>query len=109
MSAALGRKLRDAGIQNVLALEGDWKESYRANLIFWFERLPRGTCFTGEALRFNARRLGTGEPAHFNAWGGASAGLIRTWLRGGMIEIVGLKAAESPATHAHLLREYRKI
>lgn len=109
MSAALGRRLRDSGIQAVLELEGEWKERYRAQLIHWFERRLRGHLFTGETLRFVAIERGVGEPHHHCAWGGASNSLIGTWLRSGQIEVVALVPAESAKTHAHLLRQYRKV
>lgn len=108
MSAAVGRRLRDAGIRQVLMFEESWLENYRANCVFWFERKPLDFRFTGEALRHAARKLGTSEPNHFNAWAGGASSLIRTWLKSGQIEVVGFRNAESPLTRAHSLREYRK-
>ncbi len=62
---------RDAGIEQVLANNKNWKER-----VFDYALTLKGWSGTGEDLRLLITQV-VGTPFHHNAWGGAIAGLVK--------------------------------
>lgn len=106
-----GAVLRDRGMQLTLDFESSaWKESYRSAVVAWFEHLPRGETFSGEALRVAAKDFGVTEPHAHQVWAAMAASVLKTWQLAGLAVTTGnIIRAFMPKTHAHGMKEYRKI
>jgi hypothetical protein len=102
-----GRELRDEGMERVAENSGEWRFIAGAAMDVWFERTEVGEEFIGEDIRFGCS--GVGEPHHQNAWSAVIGGRVRQWLKAGLIEVVGVSAAQDPTTHAHMYRRYKRV
>ena len=49
--SALGRRLRDEGMEQVQHNAGEWRDATRRYLEICINETPRGTVFTGEDIR----------------------------------------------------------
>lgn len=106
---AAARRLRDEGMSRVEGNQAsDWRAAYMLLADTFIRERLRGDVFAGEALRTHALDRGLSQPTHPNAWSGAAGGMIRKWLKAGVIENVGMKQATSEKSHAHFYRVYRK-
>jgi hypothetical protein len=105
----IGRNLRDAAIDSVLAGELPWSHRYQQIVLPWFDLQPMGYRFIGETLRTVARCGGLAEPHHVNAWGGVSSAVLRRWLSSGQTVACGMEQAKRLRSHAHVYRQYEKI
>lgn len=108
MTRAQGRALRDAGEQQVLHFETDFKSVYRAMAQAWFDALPYGATFTGEIMRLVMQAMRIPEPGHPNAWGAMAGAMLRHWMKAERVHVVGLLQAVTPRSHAHYYRQYMK-
>ncbi len=103
-----GGQLRDEGMDRAASNSGDWKEAAKDSIYWWFRLLPPGMVFMGEDIRFAVRGR-VGEPHHHNAWSAVIGGRVRRWLKQGLIEVVGYAPCRDKTTHAHIVRQYRKV
>ena len=104
-----GRKLRDEGASRVEGNQpSDWRERYLLHADTFIRELGRGQMFAGEALRAHALSRGLDHPLHPNAWGAVAGGVLKRWLKAGVIENAGMMQATSAKSHAHHYRAYRK-
>ena len=104
-----GRYLRDEGMALVLVPEQDFKARSREILNAWFSKLPSGSLFTGESMRFAIDLEAIGKPHHHNAWSAVIGGITRQWLKDGAARSYGTMTAQRPEAHARILRVYQKV
>jgi len=105
-----GDELRDDGINRALDNEHEhWKVSYLKVSARWFERLPKGSIFHGEAMRLNAIHVGIGEPHHPNVWGAMASSFLKSLLNDELIEECEMIKASLPSSHSRRNPSYRKM
>ena len=107
--SALGRRLRDEGMEQVQHNAGEWRDATRRYLEIWINETPAGTIFTGEDIRLELQDVGVDEPHHPNAWSAVIGGRIRQWLKSGRIQIDGWKTGSDPKAHARRMMAYKVL
>jgi len=105
-----GRNLRDAGLRRVTSNTDDgWRGAFYAAADSWFVGVPTGEQFTGEVIRFAAKRAGIGEPHHANAWSSAIRAKVNEWSDCRAVAVVGATNCIDPKAHRRLTRLYKKV
>jgi hypothetical protein len=105
-----GIEARDFGEAAVLSNQSlAWKVRYGALAAKFLRECQPGSTFVGEALRLYCKDYGLGEPAHPNAWGAMSGGMIRSWTRTGRVKVVGVQRAKDRRSHACLCPLYEVL
>jgi len=96
---AASRAAKSDGIERVLDNQSmEWKHAYVYHAERFLNALPPRATFIGEDIRkYLLPRIGA--PDSPNAWGGASAGVIRRWIKEGRIQACGM--AQMTATKSH--------
>ena len=97
---AASRAAKSAGIEQVLDHQAAaWKDAYAYHAERFLASLPPRATFIGEDIR-RALLPAIGPPKHHNAWGGASAGVIRRWIKEGRVRSVGMAQMSARKSHA---------
>ena len=105
-----GRALKDAGMKSAVEHEReDWKQDYRIRATCYVTYLDHGTLFTSEQVRAEVLK-GMDDPHHPNVWGAMFNGVLRQWLKAGLVAPTGqvIDATNSQA-HRRAIRLYRRV